>query len=206
MNSLLNRGTLIITIYAVIAGLILWFTPAEKTLGHVIKYVFFHVSLSYAGIYSFYLSAFLGLVYLTLRSMKKDAEVFGYWSLLLGRVTIVVWAVSVAISIYAMQLAWGQIILTEPLTVFVLIVLALVVGKELIIWDKGLKVASVANILIAVVIFFIRPSVGRIMHPDDPIGTSDVSVYKIMSMSLTTLTFVAMILFTYWLVNNRKVA
>lgn len=203
---LLNRGTFIIIGYSIIAALILWLTPVERTLGHFIKYVFFHLSLSFASLYGFFLSAFLGLIFLIFVWLKKENSAFGIWSKELGRISIVVWALSVIVSIFAMKLAWGEIAFTEPMTIFVIVVLALGIGKELIVSDKNYTTIAIANILFSIAIAFTRPNISKVMHPDDPIGTSDISAYKIMSTSLTIVTFIAIVLFTHWYINHKRQA
>lgn len=202
-SSMLGQGFLIIAVYSVLIFILLAQIPAERSLGNTIRLVFFHVSLSNASIYAFYLSAFFGLLYLVMHRLNKSSYKLADWSLVLGRVTIVVWAMSVVISILAMQLAWGQIVLTEPLTIYVLIVLALAVGKELIIADRSSSSIAYANILLAIVITVIKPFFGRVMHPENPIGSSDVSIFKVVAPSAVLLSFFAMIIFTKWYINHR---
>jgi len=206
LNPLLNRGTLIVIGYALITALILWLTPVERTLGHLIKYVFFHLSLSFASLYGFFLSAILGVIYLITIWRKQERQVVGIYSKEFGRISLVVWAVSVIVSIFAMELAWGEISFTEPLTIFVIVTLALGIGKELIVSDKNYTWIASANILFAIAISVARPNIDKVMHPEDPIGTSDISAYKIMSTSLTIVTFVALVLFVVWYVGHKRKA
>lgn len=214
MNTILNRFSLIpfirvylVGIYLIVTGLLLWLTPAEKTLGSIIKVVFFHVALSHASLYAFYLSAFAGVITIFLIYKNNDSEsahLANLWSLYIGRVSLFVWAISVIISLWAMELAWGQIDLQEPLTVFVIIVLVLGIGKELVISGARALYVSLANILFAIIITVTRPHIGRIMHPENPIGSSEVSIFKIMSTGLIFVTLITILLYSIVLIYRNS--
>lgn len=205
MNTYLHRFSALpyirfylVAIYLFITSLLLWITPAEKTLGQIIKVVFFHVALSHASLYAFYLSAFAGLIALLLYR-KKESDLVrsaSLWSLHLGRVALFVWGISVIISLWAMELAWGQVDFREPLTVFVIIIMFLGIGKELVISGIRPIYASIANLLFAIIITLTRPNVGRIMHPENPIGSSEVTLFKTLSTGLVLITLVTIVLYS----------
>ena len=124
---MMNRGTAIILIFLIISAVLLLFAPAEQTLGQWIKLIYFHGTLSYAGLYAFYASALLGFAYLV-----STRTPLGQWSQEIGLWAVVVWFVSVALSLVSMQVVWGGLYWAEPRTIAAITMLVLGTGKEVI--------------------------------------------------------------------------
>lgn len=226
----------ILALYSLFTVLILALTPAEKSLGSFIKYVFFHLSLSWSALYGFFLAAILGLVYIIAKGVHRDKQIekltelvdqnqtsfkekenklinpeisglyqkLGSFSKDLSRVSLVVWFFSVIVSIFAMKMAWGVIHFREPATIFVLLVLAIGIGKELIIADLDLTKSSWANAIFALAIFLARPFIAKDMHPVDPIGESPMTIFKTMSSLLTLVSFLALLAFSYYYYSYKN--
>ncbi|MBS4032391.1 MAG: hypothetical protein KGZ63_13365 [Clostridiales bacterium] len=196
---MMNRGTAIILIFLVISAVLLWFAPAEQTLGQWIKLIYFHGTLSYAGLYAFYAAALLGLAYLV-----SSHTPLGLWSWEIGLWAVVVWFVSVALSLVSMQVVWGGLFWAEPRTIAAITMLVLGVGKEAIASGGSLKLKSGANIAFAAAVLLIRRNMGMVMHPDNPIGASDSVAVKVFPLLLLILTIVTIIEFSRWRLSQSS--
>lgn len=182
-----NRGTAVIVIYLAASIILLWLAPAEQTLGQWIKVIYFHVALSYAGIYAIYAAGILGVVYLL-----TGRTAYGRWSGEIGRSAIFIWFISVVLSLVSM-LVWGGLFWAEPRTIAALTMLVIGVGKEGITLRENLKFRAAANIAFALAVLFIRSNLTRVMHPDSPIRASESLLVKAVPVLLLLFTLAVLI-------------
>jgi hypothetical protein len=193
-----NRGFYIILLFVAASAILLWFAPAEQVLGQWIKLIYLHVTMSYAGLYTFYLAAIFGMAHLI---TSRDSP--GIWSLELGRSALVLWFISLLLSLVSMQVAWGGLLWREPMTIAAVTILVLGLGKEFISRGGTLKLRSAANIVFAIAVLFIRSNQGRMMHPDNPIRGADSAIIRVLPVILFVLTMAAMFEFIRWRIALR---
>ncbi len=159
----------------VLLAVLLVLSPAEATLGNVVKIVYLHGSLERVSTYAYLAAAGLGLAYLVLRRPSLVA-----WSQGMAEVAIGLWVAEFIISLPAQLLAWGSITLSEPrvngaLWIMALTIVIYIVGRW--IGDKQwMAFAAIAN---ALVLFLVLRGEVNILHPFNPITGSDSPEIKI---------------------------
>lgn len=189
----MNRGWKIILLFLAASAVLLLFSPAEQTLGGKIRLVYFHVTLSMAGLIAIYVAGGLGLAYLAI-----GKKTLGRWSAELGLWSVAVWFVGVILSIVAMQVVWGGLYWTEPLTVAALTVLLLGAGKEYLVRGGGLKLKAAANVGFSLAVLLVRSNLTRVMHPVNPITASDSVAIKLFPTLMLLAALAAVFEFTRW--------
>jgi hypothetical protein len=189
-----HRGLIIVIAFSAASALLLWLAPAEQTLGQWAKLIYFHSALSYAGLYAIYASGALGLIYLC-----GPGGPCGAWSGELGRSALIVWFFAVALSLLAMQAAWGGLFLREPRTIFAVAILGAGAGKEIILsGSAALKLKAGANAVFAAAVLLVMRRLPFVMHPVNPIRGSDSLIIKIYALLLLLAALAALFEFTRW--------
>jgi hypothetical protein len=189
----MNRGWKIILLFLAVSVVLLLFSPVEQTLGGKIRLVYFHVTVSMAGLIAIYVAGGLGLAYLA-----GGNKSLGNWSAELGLWSVAVWFVGVILSIFAMQVVWGGLFWTEPLTVAALTVLVLGAGKEYLVRGGSVKLKAAANVGFALAVLLIRSNMTRVMHPVNPITASDSFAIKLFPTLMLLVALAAIFEFTRW--------
>ena len=183
-----KRGALIILLFLAVSFVVLSFIPAEQQLGTFIRVIIFHGILSIAGLYTIYASGLLGVLYLA-----TGNKAFARWSRELGLISVVVWLVGTLLSFVSMQVAWGGLMWTEPRTIAAVTMVVLGAGKEYLVRSGGgrLNAFAWANIGFAAAVLLIRQTLEFVMHPENPIGTSDSLMIRLMPMVMLGFTLLA---------------
>ncbi len=163
------------------AALLLFFLPAEKTLGGAIKIVLLHGALVQAGLFSFAAAGLLGALYLLTRREGAIA-----WCAAAQKAALAVWAVYVVSSMAATYLAWGQLIAwDEPRVRASAYVLLLAATCLLIVWWVRDRVfTALVNVAAAAAVYALVKGVSVVRHPLDPIGASTSVAYRLASPAL----------------------
>lgn len=195
----MNRGWKIVLLFLAASAVLLLFSPVEQTLGGKIRLVYFHVTLSMAGLIAIYAAGALGLGYLA-----SGNKPLGNWSAELGLWSVAVWFVGVVLSIIAMQVIWGGLYWTEPLTVAALTVLVLGAGKEYLVRGGGVKLKAVGNVAFAVAVLIVRSNITRVMHPVNPITASDSPAIKLFPLLMLLIAIAAIFEFTRWRLKYKS--
>ncbi len=189
----MTRGWKIVLLFLAASAVLLLFSPVEQTLGGKIRLVYFHVTVSMAGLIAIYAAGGLGLAYLA-----GGNKSLGNWSAELGLWSVAVWFVGVILSIIAMQVVWGGLYWTEPLTVAALTVLVLGAGKEYLVRGGDINFRAVANAAFAVAVLLVRSNMTRVMHPVNPITASDSPAIKFFPLLMLLAALAAIFEFTRW--------
>ena len=162
---------LVITLAALIAldALLLWQSPAEQTLGQVVKLVYLHGALIRASLIGFVVAGLLGLLWLIVRKAGLL-----HWLVALLRATALVWIIYLLSSMVVTYLAWGVAIAWGEPRVMATIRVTLAVAIILIVTEiaKLPALTAIGSLLLGIVAIVVTQSVGVIRHPIDPIGTS----------------------------------
>lgn len=154
----------------ILDGLLLWLSPAEQTLGQVVKLVYMHGALISTCMIAFVVAGALGLLWLLVRKMGLLR-----WLTALQRATAVTWVIYLLSSMWVTYMAWGVAIAWGEPRVAATIRVTLAVAVILIVTEivKMPLLTAGGNVLLAVVVMVIIENAGVIRHPIDPIGTSN---------------------------------
>ena len=163
-------------IYAVLLladAALLIFSPAEATLGNVVKIVYAHGAAERVSMYAYLLGGTLGLAALVVRNESTTR-----WTRAVTETAIVFWFAQFVISAPAQVLAWGAFTLDEPRVagaVWILALTALVYGVARWVNEPSwVALAAAANT--AIVILVLRGEI-NILHPIDPIlGSNSITI------------------------------
>ena len=176
-----------VTIYVALLlaeAMLLILSPAEATLGNVVKIVYAHGAAERVSMYAYLLGGALGLVALAIKNASTAR-----WARAATETAIVFWLAQFVISAPAQVLAWGAFTLNEPRVagaVWILALTALVYGIALWVGEPGwLSLAAVANA--AIVIIVLRGEI-NILHPIDPIVGSDSITIKAFYAAIVLVT------------------
>jgi len=171
----IRRNSLPILVFILIFILLIIFTPNEKSLGSIIKYVYIHVALTWCGIIGFI--SLIGL--LVVKWVAGTFPVSFSDIKQIGVVSTIAYLAGFCISLYAALLAWGSIYWQEPslhLSTNILLISVFVLFINYIFDDN--KYTSVMLLIPGLYYISSRLNLTRVLHPKDPIGTSDSIAIK----------------------------
>lgn len=178
--------------------------PSEKSLGSNVRIVYLHGAWVWTALVVFVCAAAAGAAGLVTR--RDDLH---RWSLALGRTGLFFWIAYLPLSMWASQLNWNGLFLTEPrwriAFVFSIVGLLLQLGVTLI--DRP-ALASAANILFLIALATGLSTADRVMHPASPIFTSGSLRIQFFFIGLVSLTLLAgaQIALVWFRWDNRRVA
>jgi len=159
---------------ALLALLIL--SPAEQTLGQIVKLVYLHGALVRTGMLAFTVAGVLGVfALLTRRSWAVE------WTRAVGDSALVIWTTYVLSSMLVTYLAWGVAIAwSEPrVRASGHILLAAVAFWGVSLFLRDWRVRAVLSALLGVLVWVLITSAGVVIHPVDPIGGSASIAIKV---------------------------
>lgn len=160
--------------WLVLAGLLLvsagvvWLSPAEATLGDAIKYVYVHVALTWAGMLGIFIGGLVGLG--VVLSGRAD---WLHWAKIIGWVGLGLFILGGVGSALASLMTWGGIAWQEPRNLLMLNAIAIgLIGLILASWVPWTRVAGGLIALFAGYVAWAIPNSPRVLHPENPIGSS----------------------------------
>ncbi|HEX7594103.1 MAG TPA: hypothetical protein VF429_08015 [Anaerolineae bacterium] len=194
-------------LFVALAALLV-FSPAEATLGNVVKIVYAHGAAERVSTYAYLLAGALGLVALSLRALFakqspiRDLEIassqttllamtesVAHWTRAVAETAILFWLAQFVISAPAQVLAWGAFTFDEPRVASAVWILALTGLVYLVarwIDEPGwLAFAAIAN---AVIVILVLRGAINILHPVDPIVGSDSIAIKVFYAAIVLVT------------------
>lgn len=151
--------------------------PAESRLGNVIKLVYVHGALVWAGLFTFSAAGLLGLAALVVRHLIGPADRARTWSRgteAASLAALIVWGVYAISAMAVTGLTWGQLVAwNEPrVRVTGLILLAAVVLYVVARLVDHADFTAVVSLLMGIVPWVMVQQADAIRHPVDPIGGS----------------------------------
>ena len=151
------------------ALVLVWLGPEERTLGGGIRSVYIHVGLVWTGMAAFGLAAALGL---WLAATASDTA--ARWLPTVSRVGLLVYFAGIAASALASRLNWGAVFWQEPrmATAVNMLAVALIV-QVLTSWLPTHRLVGLLHTGFFALLLWANASTRLVLHPDDPIGTSD---------------------------------
>lgn len=163
-----------------LALLVVLFGPAEKTLGNGIKAVYVHVSLTWAGLAGFVTAALLALAQLLTRQPRLES-----WRKTVGWVAFGFYLAGVAASAIASQVNWGAVFWQEPRMVTSLNVLAVALIVQLgNIFFPWRSLRAGLSLLLPAFIFWANFSAPLVLHPANPIRSSDATGIRLTFLTM----------------------
>lgn len=192
-------------ILPVLAGLlglllIVWvaLAPAESRLGNVVKLVYVHGALVWAGLLTFSVAGVLGLMALLLRLSGPATGRAAPWlrgARAAGLAALVVWVVYALSSMAVTGLTWGQwIAWGEPRVRATAAILVAALALNLIVrLADHPDLTAVAQVLMGVAPWVVVNRAQAIRHPVDPIGGSTSASIQVFYL-LIVVTVAAMAL------------
>lgn len=164
-------------------GVLIVFSPLERTLGERAALVYFHGAWVWSGKITFALAAVAGLVGLVLRSERWQRA-----SLAMGRTGLVFWLTYLPMSLVVQQMNWGGIFWDEPRwripLAFGIAGLLLQVGLALM---DDLRLSSAANLVFGAALWYFLGQAENVLHPDSPIFNSNAVRIQIFFSGLLAL-------------------
>jgi len=203
MDRLLNSKyiSLSLAVLTAVVFILLILMPSEKDLGGVIKLVFLHASLVQTGLLGFAVAGILGLYYLI---RKKDS--ICSWCLAVQKTSVIIWILYIVSSMVVTYLAWGiAIAWDEPrVQASAEILLVCLVFLGVTIWVHNKVFTALANIILAVLAWFLVKSALIVQHPFNPIGTSDSLAFKIYFIMIFVIVLLIAVQSATWFYSRQK--
>jgi hypothetical protein len=169
LSAIRRRIGLLLIGLAVLLALLLWLSPAEQTLGQVVKLVYLHGALVRTAVLIFAASLPVNMV-----ALAKGAGGWSTWGKALAWTAILAWLAHTLFSMVTTYAAWGVFIAwDEPRTRFTFSLAAIAVviaGVATMVGNarfSALALAALAGLTLGLL-----PGQGIVQHPLDPIGTS----------------------------------
>lgn len=160
---------LILTLF--IGSLLILLSPEDKDLGVVLKLIYLHGALVTSGLSLFTAAGLVSLITL-FRSRMNFRLLFA-----IEKTAVIYWVAATIIGDLTSVFAWGGINPGEPRFAATIIISLVSVGVYFIstsIDDR--KIISLLGIGLAMSVWAIMGSAGKILHPDNPFGASEPSI------------------------------
>ena len=175
-------------LFALLLGalvVLLWFSPAEQTLGQSIKLVYLHGALVRTAIILFVASVPVNLVALV---TKRDS--WYVWGKALILSAVVIWLLHTLFSMITTYATWGVFIAWfEPRTRFTFNLAAVSLIVVLVTQLVNNRIfSSVAFLLLAGLTLMLLPTLGFVQHPLDPIGLSTSGQIRVFYAGISLIT------------------
>jgi hypothetical protein len=188
-----------VALMAIIA-LLVWFSPAEQTLGDVVKLIYLHGALARTGLVAFAAAGLFGLAALAMNRLPLAA-----WCDAVGKTALVTWVVYALFSMISTYMTWGVLVAwNEPRVVASIQVLAaalLVAGVNYFV-DLP-RFTSLSNLLLGGLAWWLTQRAAVIRHPLNPIGESDSAAIKGFYLALLTSCLLLAAVVAYWFRQRR---
>ncbi len=164
----LHHRTTYVALFVILGGL-LALSPAEATLGNVVKFVYLHGALKRVAVLAYFAAGAVGIAHLVLKR-----AVFARWSHALALTALILWFGQFLISLPAQILAWGAIVWNEPRVVGAIAITALTGSLYVVAqWIQDARWVSLSAVANAVVVGIILGSAVNVVHPPNAILASN---------------------------------
>jgi hypothetical protein len=173
--------------------------PAEATLGQSVRFVYAHAALMWVGFGLLTLGGLAGWAFLIRRSPRLLE-----WSIGCLVVGLVIIASTGLLGMWTAKLTWGGIFWAEPRMAMLLKILA--AGSGAIVAGKlsgSPVVAGAANGLAATAAWIWLLQTRLVIHPANPIFTSESAAIKLFPLAIGLLLgFAALQIVRYWTTDH----
>ncbi|MFZ0547139.1 MAG: hypothetical protein WAM60_16960 [Candidatus Promineifilaceae bacterium] len=172
---------------------LLFLAPEEATLGTGIRSVYIHVSLIWTGMAGFVLAGLIGLVVLA-SANEKLARVMQT----LGWVAFGFYLAGIGMSTIASAVNWGGVFWQEPrmLAAFNSLAIAAIFLVAILL-APWIRVRGAIQAAIPVIVAWITYNAPLVLHPENPIFSSEATGIQVVFISLFLL-FAAIAAWIVW--------
>ena len=195
---MLNRRVLPLLTLCLLALLGTWLVlaPAEARLGNVVKLIYVHGALVWAGLAAFTLAGALALV-----ALLSRRSVWYRGTQSAGWVALLVWFIYALSAMIVTYLTWGQLIAwPEPRVRATALILAAAVLLAIVRRAVGHPdFAAIVNLVMGVVPWVVVRQAGVIRHPVDPIGGSQSASIRLYYLLIVWTVAGLVLTLTAWL-------
>ena len=176
--------------------LLLWLSPAERTLGQAIKLVYLHGALVRTAIILFMLSLPVNLGVLV-----TGRPGWSTWGKALIWSAVAIWLAHTLFSMITTYVTWGVLIAWfEPRTRFTFNLAAVAIIVVAIAYLVGSRrFTALVFALLAGLTLSLLPGLGLVQHPLDPIGRSPSNTIRIFYAAILLVSVGIGSLLTIWL-------
>ncbi len=186
---------LIFTLF--IGFLLILLSPEDKELGTILKLIYLHSALVTSGLSLFTAAGLVSMVTL-FRSGMNFKLLFA-----IEKTAVIFWVTATIIGDMTSVFAWGGIYPAEPRFAATIIISMVSVGVYFISTSIGdHKIISLLGIGLAISVWAIMGSAGRILHPDNPFGASEPSI-RIFFFLITLVFLAASVLAVRWMKKQK---
>jgi len=181
---------------------ILVLIPPEKNLGHIIKAVFIHAALIRCGLLILLAAGIIATI-----DLIKHKQSTYFLCLATQYTALGFWIIYMFSSVVVTYLAWGiPIAWNEPrtqvsLVIFFVMVVSFLISK----WVNHRIVTDVINIFLALFSWISVNNAINIRHPFNPIGRSELMVYKVSYSLITLIVFLISVQIIRWFYARMSV-
>jgi hypothetical protein len=147
---------------------ILCFIPPEKTLGNLIRLIYFHGAWIWSAILLCTIAGVYGLLAILFRKPRfhKNSSAFGW----IGLIFLLLY---LPMALLVMKLSWGGLFLSEPRwSIPFSITLADLLVQVGVYFIKIPTVSSLANLGIGTILVYNISKIQSVLHPEAPIQAS----------------------------------
>ncbi len=200
-TNLQSRPWLFWGVLLVLAALVVWLGPEEQTLGAGIRSVYIHVALIWVGMGGLAVAGLIGLAVIATANPKTAA-----WMQNVSWVGALFYAAGVGMSIISSKVNWGNVFWQEPRMRVALNMLALVVVFQVLMaWLPWTQVRGALSALLIAIMLIATYAAPLVLHPDNPIGTSDSAGIRMTFVGLTLLAGVGAVWLVWFFQKSKKV-
>lgn len=160
-------------------------SPAEATLGEIVRIVYVHVALSRAGMLWIVAAGLLGLVVLVFGGGRIAA-----WMRGAGWAGLLLYAGGFAVSLIAQVTSWGGIAWREPRVMAAGNVLAVAtIVQALCTWVGAPRLRGILRAALAAILIYANMRAVNVLHPGNAIsgaasGAIQLSGYLLLAVAL----------------------
>jgi hypothetical protein len=177
----------------VATAVLLLIAPEEATLGRGIRSVYVHVALIWVGLAGFVAAGLLGIGLLI-----TGYERFYPWLRTIGWIGVGFFAAGLAMSAVSSKVNWGAVFWQEPRmrssSTSLAIAVIVMVAME---WFPWLRLRGVMMTAVPLIFFWLTARTELVLHPENPIRTSDSLGIQATFVGLFVLVGLAAALFVW---------
>jgi hypothetical protein len=192
---LVKNLPLIATAVFLLALVLIWLAPAEKSLGQAVKLVFLHAALMWVAFGLVTLQGLLSLVSL-LSPQKTALTRFNTTTL---TAALILFLATGLLGMYTAVVTWGGVNWTEPRLFMLAEVLVLGLTSLSLRSLLNAKLSNIVGFCFAAAVWFLVLRTELVMHPANPIFSSNSLTFKTIPVSASLLIAAATLALIFYL-------
>lgn len=196
LNGVRRWTWLFLATLGVILFILLWLSPAERALGHIVKLVYLHGALVRTAMLLFAISLPVNLV-----ALLGERSGWLAWGKALIWTALAIWLIHTLFSMITTYAAWGVFIAWfEPRTRFtftVAVVGLVIVAIAYLVGDD--RFSALAFVVLAGLTLVLAPRLGAVQHPLNAIGSSPSNAIRAYYTAIWVVTLLMSGLLAIWL-------